>query len=164
MKQAVLAIIEDDQDIQELVIAFFRQKNFLTKGFADAQSFLKALESREVEPSVILTDLNLPEMDGIELVKRLKELDCEAPVIVLTAEKSSETAIRAIEAGAYDFVVKPMSFPQLQVSVERALHFGGIREENKTLKAVMQINQSSGGIIGKSPGLKKAVDLAKRVA
>lgn len=164
MKQASLAIIEDDQDIQELVIAFFRQKNFITKGYGDAASFLKSLESGEFDPSVVLTDLNLPEMDGIELVKRLKELECEAPVIVLTAEKSSETAIRAIEAGAYDFVVKPMSFPQLQVSVERALHFGGIREENKTLKAVMQLSQSTGGIVGKSPGLRRAVDLAKRVS
>lgn len=164
MKQAALAIIEDDLDIQELVIAFFRQKNFLTKGYGDAASFLKSLEAREFEPSVILTDLNLPEMDGIELVKRLKELECEAPVIVLTAEKSSETAIRAIEAGAYDFVVKPMSFPQLQVSVERALHFGGIREENRNLKVVVGLKQSNGGIVGKSPGLLKAIDLAKRVA
>ncbi len=164
MKQASLAIIEDDLDIQELVIAFFRQKNFITKGYGDAASFLKSLEAREFEPSVILTDLNLPQMDGIELVKRLKELECETPVIVLTAEKSSETAIRAIEAGAYDFVVKPMSFPQLQVSVERALHFGGIREENKTLKAVMGLKESTGGIIGKSPGLRKALDLAKRVS
>jgi len=164
MKQAALAIIEDDQDIQELVIAFFRQKNFITKGYDSAESFLKSLAANEFEPSVILTDLNMPEMDGIELVKKLKELECEAPVIVLTAEKSSETAIRAIEAGAYDFVVKPMSFPQLQVSVERALHFGGIREENRTLKAVVGLKQSSGGIVGKSPGLLKAVDLAKRVS
>lgn len=160
----ILAIVEDDEDIRELVVAFFRTRNFQVRPFEDAASFLKEVEARTLQPHVILTDFNLPQMDGIELVKRLKEISCEAPVILLTAEKSAETAIRAIEAGAYDFVVKPMNFPQLQVSVERALHFGGIREENKNLKAAISIKASAGGIIGKSQGLQRAVDLARRVA
>jgi DNA-binding NtrC family response regulator len=165
MKNPFLAVIEDDEDVRELILAFFRPKNFKVSTFSDAQSFLKSLEKEEEpKPSVIITDLMLPKMDGIELVKKLKEMNCESPVIVLTAEKSAETAIRAIEAGAYDFVVKPMNFPQLQVSVERALHFGGIREENKNLKEAISMKQSSNGIIGRSPGLKRAVDLARRVA
>ncbi|MGZ3693952.1 MAG: sigma-54-dependent transcriptional regulator [Bdellovibrionota bacterium] len=162
--QKILAIVEDDLDTCELVIAFFRTRNFSVKPFHSAQAFLKELSKDKIRPDVILTDLHLPELDGIELVKKLKELNCDVPVILLTAEKSAETAIRAIEAGAYDFVVKPMNFPQLQVSVERAVHFCGIREENKNLKATITQQKSSNGIIGKSPGLLRAVDLARRVA
>jgi two-component system response regulator HydG len=165
LKQPVMAIIEDDEDTSELIQAFFRNKSFKTVPFADAASFLKAMKNQGLAPDVILTDLMLPEMDGIQLVKRLRTLECEAPVILLTATNSSETAIQAIEAGAYDFVVKPLNFPQLQVSVERALHFGGIREENKSLKEAISVKSShEGGIIGKSAGLKQAVDLARRVS
>jgi two-component system response regulator HydG len=160
----VLAIVEDDEDTCELVIAFFRTRNFNVKPFPSAGAFLKELSKDKVRPDVILTDLHLPEMDGIELVKKLRELNCETPVILLTAEKSAETAIRAIEAGAYDFVVKPMNFPQLQVSVERAIHFCGIKEENRNLKATISTQKSTNGIIGKSPGLLRAVDLARRVS
>jgi DNA-binding NtrC family response regulator len=160
----VLAVVEDEEDIRELVVAYFRTRNFRVEAFLDAATFLEALEAKATSPDVILTDFNLPQMDGIELVKRLRELECEAPVILLTGERSAETAIRAIEAGAYDFVVKPMNFPQLQVSVERAVHFRGIREENRILKATVSGQKESGGIIGKSPGLQRALDLARRVA
>jgi DNA-binding NtrC family response regulator len=90
----------------------------------------------------------------------------DTPIILITAHKSSEKAIEAIEAGAYDFVVKPLHFPQLQVSVERALHFNRIRSENQALKTAVALKDGIGmdGIIGRSPGLVRAIDLAKRVA
>jgi DNA-binding NtrC family response regulator len=83
----------------------------------------------------------------------------------MTAHRSVEVALKAIDAGAYDFVVKPLHFPQLQVSVERALHFSRIREENQTLRAVVSGGEASNqGIIGKSQKFVRALDLAKRVA
>ncbi|RYZ94882.1 MAG: response regulator, partial [Proteobacteria bacterium] len=122
-RNPILAIIEDDEDTQELVAAFFRQKNFTIVPFNDARLFLKAVEKDGAQFDVILTDFMLPHMSGIELVKKLRSIGVETPLILITAHKSSERAIEAIEAGAYDFVVKPLHFPQLQVSVERALHF-----------------------------------------
>ena len=162
----VLAIIEDDEDTQELVAAFFRQKSYTIAPFNDAREFLKAVEKDGAQFDVILTDLMLPHMSGIELVKKLRSIGVETPLILITATKSSEKAIEAIEAGAYDFVVKPLHFPQLQVSVERAMHFNRIRTENQTLKTAVAMKDGPAldGIIGRSPGLLRAIDLAKRVA
>lgn len=164
MVNPTLVIVEDDEEIRELILAFFRTRNFIVKAYASAKEFFEDLSSDELNPSVVISDLYMPEVDGIQLVRKLKELNCEVPVILLTAERSSERAIEAIEAGAYDFVLKPMNFPQLQVSVERALHFGGIREENRKLKAAISQQVLPSGIIGKSVGLKRAIDLARRIA
>ncbi|MGZ3734210.1 MAG: response regulator, partial [Bdellovibrionota bacterium] len=162
-----LAIIEDDVDIQELVCAFFRQKNFQVFPYGDPQALLRDMEKKEAQFDAIITDLMLPNMSGIELTKKLRSMGNDTPIILVTAHNSSEHAIEAIEAGAYDFVVKPIHFPQLQVSVERALHFKHIRTENEVLKSAVAIRDGVGmgnGIIGRSPGLLKAVDLAKRVS
>jgi two-component system response regulator HydG len=161
-----LAIIEDDPDIQELVCAFFRQKSYQIVPYDDARVLLREIERGESQFDAIITDLMLPNLSGIELTKKLRSAGDQTPIILVTAHKSSERAIEAIEAGAYDFVVKPIHFPQLQVSVERALHFQRIRTENETLKTAVSLRETGGvdGIIGRSPGLLKAVDLAKRVA
>jgi DNA-binding NtrC family response regulator len=161
-----LAIIEDDADIQELICAFFRQKSFQVFPYDDPRVLLRDVEKQEAHFDVVITDLMLPNFSGIELTKKLRAAGNDTPIILITAHKSSERAIEAIEAGAYDFVVKPIHFPQLQVSVERALHFKRIRTENETLKTAVAIKEGNGvdGIIGRSPGLLKAIDLAKRVA
>jgi len=161
-----LAIIEDDIDIQELICAFFRQKSFQVFPYGDPRALLKDVERGEAQFDAIITDLMLPNLSGIELTKKLRSIGNDTPIILITAHKSSERAIEAIEAGAYDFVVKPIHFPQLQVSVERALHFKRIRNENETLKTAVAIKEGVGmdGIIGRSPGLLKAIDLAKRVS
>jgi two-component system response regulator HydG len=161
-----LAIIEDDADIQELVCAFFRQKCYQVFPYGDPRELLRDIERGEAKFDAIITDLMLPNLSGIELTKKLRSAGDQTPIILVTAHKSSERAIEAIEAGAYDFVVKPIHFPQLQVSVERALHFQRIRTENETLRTAVSIKESGGaeGIIGRSPGLLKAIDLAKRVS
>jgi two-component system response regulator HydG len=165
-KIPTIAVVEDDEDIKELVTAFFRPKGYQVISFTDARSLLKEAEKNEFPYDVILTDLMLPHISGIDLTKRLRAMGNETPIILITAHKGSEKAIEAIEAGAYDFVVKPIHFPQLQVSVERALHFNRIRSENRTLKTAVAIKEGGGveGIIGRSPGLLRAIDLAKRVS
>lgn len=161
-----IAVVEDDEDIKELVTAFFRPKGYQVTPFPDAKSLLKEAEGQEFGYDVILTDLMLPNISGIDLTKKLRAMGNETPIILITAHKGSEKAIEAIEAGAYDFVVKPIHFPQLQVSVERALHFNRIRSENQALKTAVAMKDGMGveGIIGRSPGLLRAIDLAKRVA
>lgn len=165
-RNPILAVIEDDEDTLDLVSAFFRQKSYTIAPFSDARAFIKAVENDGAQFDVVLTDLMLPHMSGIDMVKKLRSIGSDIPVVLITAHKSSEKAIEAIEAGAYDFVVKPLHFPQLQVSVERALHFNRIRSENQTLKTAVAMKEGPvlDGIIGRSPGLLRAIDLAKRVA
>lgn len=166
MKKPKLVVIDDDPDVQDLLVGFFRPKGYDLVTFDDAEEALKAISATEEFCDVIISDLRLPKMSGVELTTALLEKGITTPIVIMTAHRSAEVALEAIEAGAYDFVVKPLHFPQLQVSVERALHFNKIREENQVLRAVVQGNDAGPmqGIIGKSPKFLRALDLAKRVA
>jgi two-component system, NtrC family, response regulator HydG len=162
----LLALIEDDEDLRDLVDAFFRQKGYRVAVFGDPRELLREIETNHFSPAAIISDLMLPNLTGIELTKKIRALGNDVPIILITAHKTSESAIEAIEAGAYDFVVKPIHFPQLQISVERALHFNRIRKENLALKSAVALREGLGieGIVGRSSGLMRAVDLARRVA
>lgn len=159
-------VIEDDKPTQELIFAYFRQKGFEVRVFDDAESVLKEMAGSAPECEVILTDLRLPHLSGIDFIKKFKEAGFDCPIILMTAQKGVEVAVEAIDAGAYDFVVKPLHFPQLLVSVERALHFSKMAKENSSLKTAVQIKEGSAidNVIGKSPAFRAALDLAKRVA
>lgn len=162
---ARIAVIEDDPDMQELLSAFFRPKGYTLKPYEEAAELLKDIQ-RGVSYDVILTDLNLPKMNGIEFTERARDLGVTAPIVLITAEKNAETAAKAIQAGAYDFVVKPIHFPQLLVSVERALYLRQIKAENETLKTVVATKEGTSfdGIIVKSQGFLRVIELAKRVS
>ena len=166
MKKPKLAVIDDDPDVQDLLIGFFRPKGYDLVTFDDAEEALKMISAQEDFCDVIICDLRLPKMSGVELTTALLERGITTPLVIMTAHRSAEVALEAIEAGAYDFVVKPLHFPQLQVSVERALHFSRIREENQVLRAVVQSGDQGPmqGIIGKAPKFVRALDLAKRVS
>jgi DNA-binding NtrC family response regulator len=163
-KKPKLAVIDDDRDIQDLIVGFFRPKGYSIETFDTAEEALAKVTAEPNRYDVIVSDLRLPKMSGDELTLALLEKGLTVPIIIMTAHRSVETALKAIETGAYDFVVKPLHFPQLQVSVERALHFSRIRQENQTLRAVVSGDSASQGIIGKSVKFQRALDLAKRVA
>jgi two-component system, NtrC family, response regulator HydG len=161
-----LILVEDDIDVQELITAYFRPKGFRTTCFTDAETALNALKTREVTGDAILTDLKLPGMSGIEFSREVKNTDLDIPIILTTSNKSVEAAVEAVNAGAYDFIVKPIHFPQLLISVERAIQLSRIKAENETLKSVIHSKETLGvpGVIAKSPGFKQSLDLAARVA
>ena len=164
--QATIFVVDDDQDVQDLLEGFFRPRGLQARPFADAESALKALEENPEAADLVLTDFMLPHMSGIDFTKELKNRGIQAPIIVMTAHNTSELAMDAIRAGAYDFVIKPIHLPQLQVSLERAMYLNQIQEENAHLKTVVASREAvlADGIIGKSPNFLKALDLAKRVA
>lgn len=165
MSQPKLVVIDDDLDVQDLIVGFFKPKGYALELFSDAESALEAISSQPSLGDVIISDLRLPQMSGVELTLALIEKGVTTPIIIMTAYRSAETALEAIDAGAYDFVVKPLHFPQLQVSVERALHHKKIQEENQALRTIVSgADGGLSGIIGRSPKFLRAMDLAKRVA
>ncbi|MES3038220.1 MAG: sigma-54 dependent transcriptional regulator [Bdellovibrionota bacterium] len=165
-QKAKIIIIDDDQDICELLKAFFRLRDYETIIFNNAEDALKKLSESPVACDVVVADLMLPGLSGIDLVREMKTKGIEVPVILLTSEKSVEVAVEAIHAGAYDFVVKPIHFPQLQVSVERALYLSNVKSENSVLKTIAEDKDDSGfaGVVGRSATFRKVVDLARRVS
>ena len=161
-----LLIIDDDPDLLELLSSFFRQRGYNVHAYEDARIALEEIESKNIIADVIVSDLKLPVMSGLDFIKRIRLFNVVIPIILMTAEGSLELAIEAIEAGAYDFVLKPLHIPQLLISIQRAHFLNQVQTENINLKNLITDQHYLGlkGVIGKSIGFKKAMDLALRVS
>ncbi len=159
-------VIDDDLDMQDLVVRFLEGKGFRTKSFENAEDASEALSKDPDACDVVLTDFLLPKMSGLDLIDILSVNGLKAPIILMTGHKNTELAAQATRAGAYDFIMKPLRFPQLLVSIERAVSLKKIRDENTMLKSVVATKEGSNieGLLGKSPKFLQALDLAKRVA
>jgi DNA-binding NtrC family response regulator len=165
-KLSTLMIIDDDPDLLGLLCSFFKQRGYNVLTYADAREALDDIENNKVNADVVLSDFKLPVMTGVDFIKRIRKLNIVLPIILMTAEGSLEVSLEAIEAGAYDFVLKPLHFPQLLISVQRALFLNQIQTENSTLKSLFTEQDFLGlkGVIGRSSGFKQAMELAKRVS
>ena len=159
-------IIDDDPDLLDLLCSFFKQRGYNVIKYSDAREALDEIENSKVAPDVVLSDFKLPVMSGVDFIKRIRKINLVLPIILMTAEGSLEVSLEAIEAGAYDFVLKPLHFPQLLISVQRALFLNQVQTENTTLKSLFTEQDFLGlkGVIGRSPGFKAAMELAKRVS
>jgi len=117
----VIAIVEDEPDIVELVTVNLKKAGFTTHGFTTAEKFFSFLKSQT--PDVIILDLMLPDIDGLDICKRLKKIDALAaiPIIILTARADETDKILGLELGADDYVTKPFSPKELVARVKVAL-------------------------------------------
>ncbi len=165
-KLSTLMIIDDDPDLLDLLCSFFKQRGYNVVTYEDARIALEEIENRKVAVDVVLSDFKLPVMTGVDFIKRIRKLNLVLPIILMTAEGSLEVSLEAIEAGAYDFVLKPLHFPQLLISVQRALFLNQVQTENTNLKSLFNEQDFLGlkGVIGRSTGFKAAMELAKRVS
>jgi DNA-binding NtrC family response regulator len=160
-----LVVVDDDIDIQDLISAYFKPKGYQITCFSDAESALAKSNSQGTDWDVLLTDLLLPKMTGLEFTISLRKVLPSLPIILISTSKSAETALEAVENGAYDFLVKPLHLAQLQISIERALHLQNLRGDITDLREILSSNKSGArNIIGKSPKFLQALDIAKRVA
>ncbi len=163
-----IAVVDDDNDILDLVRAFFQPKGFRVTCFSDAETALAMLQSKGADNKwdVLITDLQLPNMSGFDFIEQTKRVRPDLPIILITVSKSVEVALDAIKKGAYDFLVKPLHFPQLLVSVERAIHLNSLKENIGELREHIKGSDTitNSNIIGRSPNFINALEIAKKVA
>ncbi len=158
-----IAVIDDDLDILDLISAHFRAQNYRVHCFSDVEEALAELPKSNWD--ALVTDLQLPVMSGVEVTLRVHEHNPDLPVILVTNSKSAEVAIEAIQKGAYDFIVKPIHFSQLQLSIERAVRLKDLKKDLVALRERVKDSPfKKSGIIGKSPRFLEALDTACRVA
>src|SRR5882672_8867062 len=111
---------------------------------------------RTWRPDAVITDMLLPDVDGIDLVRKFKQLDPEAEVIVITGQGNIPRSVEAVKAGAFDFLEKPIDAERLIDKLEKALKQKSLIDENEQLKAKLQDRYGLGNVVGKS---KKMQDL-----
>ncbi len=166
--RAKILLFEDDVSLQELICDYFKPRGYEFVCHTSAENGLKEIiknVSNDTPFDLVLTDFRLPNMDGIEVIGQIKKLAPELPIILMTAHSSLDLAVEAIQKGAYDFVVKPLQFAQLSITMERAVYFSKLQNENKKLKSVIAAPwKKEGNIIARSAVMNAVVDLAKRVA
>jgi len=155
-------ILDDNKSFCDLISQFMKEKGYNTKSFYYPQDFLKSLEQEL--PDFVLLDLKLPSINGIDVLKKIKEEDENIHVIVMTAFGSIENAIEAIKNGAYYFLTKPFETDEIIVLIQKALEEEKIKRENVKLKRKLQEEEKPVEIIGETDTIKEAIALAEKVA
>lgn len=157
-----ILIVDDEQMMCEMLEDDLKRNGFHPTCYISAEKALDALKTESFD--VLLTDLNLPNMNGIELCERVVSNRPDIPVIVITAFGSMETAIAAIRAGAYDFVTKPIDTQFLVLALDRAVKHHGLQEKVKLLCEALKKSHQFDELIGQSPPMRKLIDRLERVA
>jgi DNA-binding NtrC family response regulator len=157
-----LLIADDDEDLRETLERRFRRQGFAVTTAADGEEALAKAASNHWD--VALIDLNMPGMNGIELMDKLKELQPELEALLLTAQSSLESAIEAMKRGAYDYLTKPFHLPDLEVHVQKA--YEKVRLARRERHWIEQFGYESSRyrLVGSSSGMERAVQLLQKVA
>jgi len=160
--QGRVLIVDDDQALCQLLALELKGMGFSTFWRTSGEQALEALASEEVD--VVLTDLSMAGMSGLELCQRVQASRPDLPVLVLTAYGTLDSAVGAIRAGAYDFVTKPPDKRALGLALARAVEHRRLRDEVKRLREVVRQGSQFGEILGGSPPMQRLFDLLSRVA
>ncbi len=166
-----ILVVDDDQEIREMLFDYLTSMNYEVIMYEDAVRAYKDLSQGFVglsySPSsidAIITDLSMPGMNGIEFIQKVKKIDTQAAIILITAFGTIESAIEATKVGAYSYIVKPFKLNELELTLRRAIAHSRLQKENIVLKQEVKKSWKFGRIIGKSKAIKKVLDLVERVA
>ena len=155
-------IVDDEPDMVDNCARILRRAGHRCLTVVDPNRALGLLESER--PDLLLTDLKMPEVDGLTLLRRAHELDPALPVIVITAFATIESAVAAVKEGAFDYLPKTFSVDQLTLVVERALRQRRLALENRNLREQLQTTFALENVIGRSPAMAQVFELVKKAA
>jgi two-component system response regulator AtoC len=155
-------VVDDEREMVDLVALGLKKRGFQVVPFGAGADALAALTEHDVD--VVVTDLNMKGMTGLELCQKIVADRPDLPVVVLTAFGSFETAVGAIRAGAYDFVTKPVEIEALAISIRRAGEHRRLHGEVKRLREVVANTRGRGDLVGASPAMQQVYSLIDQVS
>jgi DNA-binding NtrC family response regulator len=157
-----ILIVEDEARIRRLLELDLGEAGFHTFSAADAEKGLDLLRREQID--LVLTDLKLPGMGGLEFLQAAKRLNGALPVVVMTAYGTVETAVDAMKAGATDYILKPFALAEMRLVVQKELDVRRLREENRTLREALGTRYEYPNIVARSSKMQEVLALAERVA
>ncbi len=146
----------------DIIAMVLRREGYEVEAFHAAAPALAALEAQPVD--LLLTDLRMPDVDGLEVLRRAREIDPELPVILITAHATVPTAVAALRQGAFDYVQKPFDNQELKTLARRALEVSRLARENRYLRSELGARYSVDALVGESEALRDVLALARRAA
>lgn len=158
----VILVIDDDTSLRRVLEYNLQQAGY---GVATAASGGEGLQLfDETKPALVITDMKMPGMDGIQVLQAIKARSPETLVIMITAFGTVDLAVEAMKAGAYDYITKPFNRDQLRLTVAKALQFNGLTVENRRLKSELSDRIDFRSLIGSSPQMEKVFQIVRKVA
>jgi DNA-binding NtrC family response regulator len=161
-RDARLLIAEDEANLRLVLQKELQRLGYRVHAAPDGEAALRKLEESNVD--VMLCDINMPRMDGMELLRRIHERPNPPEVIMLTGQGTIETAVEAMKMGAYDYLTKPYSISELDVRVRQAAEKRRLRVDNQRLRAQIERQSELPEIVSQSQAMNEAIRLVERVA
>jgi DNA-binding NtrC family response regulator len=158
--KATILVVEDEEKLRRVVELQLKGAGFEVEQAGTVEQAMRLADRADI----ILTDLRLPGVSGLELLANLRRQDSHTPVVVMTAFGSIETAVEAMKAGAVDFLPKPFSLDHLMTVVNKALELRTLRDENRQLRAELSQRYEFDNMVGHSEGMREIFSTITRVA
>jgi two-component system response regulator HydG len=162
MGKPTVMIVDDSADMVDTLGRYLRNEGFTVEPTTSGALALQRLET--VPCDVVLTDLRMPDVDGLDLLEGIQKIDPQLPVIIMTAFGDIDSAVDAIQRGAYHYVTKPFKLATVRVLLERAGQERRVHEQNRQLKAAFKERFRSIGLVGQSASTTELKTLIQRVA
>ncbi|MBN1864124.1 MAG: sigma-54-dependent Fis family transcriptional regulator [Victivallales bacterium] len=159
---AKILIVDDELSIVEVLKALLERNGHVISTSSDGKDALRKLKEQVFD--LLITDIRLPEIDGISLLRRARELQSHLAVIVITAYAKVDNAVEAMKNGAFDYVTKPFKFDELLLTVQRALSYEEALAENEVLRSTLKTGFHFDCIVGDSDPMLKVYHLIEKVA
>jgi DNA-binding NtrC family response regulator len=154
-------VVDDDPEIRKLLVELLRSAGFEALQAANGAEGLARFQ--QDSPSAVLLDVNMPGMDGMQVLREARRLDPSTPIILVTAQRGIGSAIEAVKEGAYDYITKPFENDDLILTVRRALESKRLRQENQTLRSRVELlgDADPAGAIGLLDGNRSFKEIVR---
>lgn len=162
MNTKQILLVDDDESLRRVMQIQLEEAGYTVDAVSDAESALKALDAYSFP--LVITDLIMPGMSGMELLRRIRQENPDAVIIMMTAFGTIQGAVEAMRSGAFDYITKPINYEELVILAQRALAHRSLVEEVRTLRASLDQKYGFESIIGHSKSLLYVLDLAGRAA
>jgi DNA-binding NtrC family response regulator len=167
-KKGRIAIVDDDREMRSLLEDFLIQRGYevlVFTGSVEALGKLIGADPKMLQSlDAVISDIQMPRLDGLELTRRLKAKAPDLPVILITAFGSLESPVEAMHLGAFDYVTKPFKLAEIEAHLDRALEVRRLRLDNQILRGERRASFTLAGAVGKSAAMRAVFDLVERVA
>ncbi|HVZ89735.1 MAG TPA: sigma-54 dependent transcriptional regulator [Polyangia bacterium] len=162
MSKGRVLVIDDALEMANAVVEYLRRNDFEAEGVDGGQAGISRFKAAPAD--AVLTDLRMKGIDGLDVLQAIRDLDAEVPVVIMTAFGAVESAVEAIQRGAYHYVTKPFKLDVVRVLLERAIGERSIRTENVALRRAVREAIPGGTLVGRSAGMRAVNELIRRVA
>ena len=162
MSKGKVLVIDDALEMASAVVEYLQRHGFEAEAADSGEAGLKRFKTSPAD--AVVTDLRMKGLDGMDVLQALRQIDADIPVVIMTAFGAVDSAVEAIQRGAYHYVTKPFKLEVIRVLLERAIGDKAMRTENEVLRRTVREVITGGTLVGRSAGMKALNEMIRRVA